>query len=665
MAIVQVKEDALVDPTKIPVPGDVQSRLKRGTDAMKEGAPKRRECLAHYRGDQYKYLDSQNKVVSQPTNTSSYGETGGKPPHRVRRVRNVIFDIVETEVAATTQRVPGYEVAPSGTEPRRISAARLSRKVLLYGWEKWNVRRALERVVRYALIADEGFAWPYFDNSIGPYLEDEEGNRVGQGELCIHTYGPNEVFWEPGLKFEESPWHGIQQARDVNSVMQMEGYVGGELNPDARNAELEVELSPQSKLVMVTEYLERPTKKNPEGRWLTMANERVIVNQRPYPCVDGEGKVLDEPVLHRLAYAMDPEQDRDLGLVRHLLDANRDMNHAESKITEWINLALNPQVIITNGFLKDKLTDEPGAVFRAVGSGEVTWRPVPPIPRELFTRKQEAIADMQRIAGHMDTGSVESGRGIQALIEQEGARRANFLAALAEFDAALARHCLYLVQRHYTEPRLLKVRGERGIEPIQDFYGSELLSETDVRVAPDSLEALTREGVEKKIMAFAERGWIPPHAAMAAINNGTAENLVESYERDVARANLIIQKVTEGPEALFQTPPRRPFFGEEPGIDEETGQPKEFVPGWMPRPFDNVKVQKDVFADWMKSTEYDDLDQPSQEAANAYYEALLQIEAKHNAEAAEAQEMTAQSLGMSNAAKPQGPPPLPDQAPLT
>jgi hypothetical protein len=650
------------NPDKVPVPKDVEARMKRGREAMKEGAPKRNECLAHARGEQYKYLDSENKVVSQPTTTAAYGEKG-KPKHRVRSVRNFIFDIVETEVAAATQRVPGFEVAPSGTEPRRISAARLARKVLYYGYEKWGMDAALEQAVRYAIVANEGFVWPYFDNSIGPYLEDEEGNRVGQGDIRFQVYSPNQVTWEPGLKFEKSPWIGIEQAMEPAAVEAMDGYLGGKLDCDARNAEAEIEISPKAELVMVRHYLERPSLKNDKGRWLTLANDRVVVAERPYPCVDGDGNVVDEHVLHKLTYAMDPESDRDHGLVEFLLDSQRALNHAVSKTSEWVNRALNPQLLLQNMKLKNKRTDEPGAINHAVGSGKAEWEPVPSIPPELFRIKEESIADMARIAAQNDIPSqVESGRGIQALMEKDASRRANFLKNLAKFDAGLARHCLYLVQRHYTEPRLLKVRGERGIEPIADFLGSELMGEMDVRVAPDSLEPRTREGVEKKILAFADRGWISPHAAMAAINNGTAESLVESYERDVARANLIIQKITQGHKVLFSTPERRPFFGEDPGIDPETKQPREFIPGWMPRPFDNVQVQKDVVEDWMKSSEYDDLPPPEQEAANAVYDAMLQLEAKHQAQQAEAQAAMAESLGMNHAARPKTPPQLPDQA---
>lgn len=655
-------------------PPAVEARIKRGREAMAEGAPGRNECLRFVRGRQYTWVDSNNIIREQDT-TSSYEGRGGKARHRIRSVRNYIFDHVETEVADAMQRIPGYEVAATSNESRRIAAARLSRKLLYYGYGKWGSKKARERVIRYAVSADEGFAWPYFDNTVGPYFEtdvlDEEGNptgetrMVGQGEIKIRVFGPNEVFWEPGLKFDESPWHGIVQARDLDAVMEMDGYVAGKLEADAQKAETSDPDKGQERLVLVTEYLERPTRNRPNGRWITMANGRVIVPARDYPCMDNEGKVLDEPILHELHYAEDPDSDRNLGLVRFLLPAQRQLNHAVSKIAEWVNLALNPQLLVLNGkVLSGKLNDVPGAVVRVVG-GEAKWRETPPIPSELFRQKDEAILDMARIAAQNDIPSqVESGKGIQFLLEKDAGRRTTFYSNLAEFDARLGRHCLYLVQRHYTEPRLLQVEGAQGIEPIADFLGSELLDEVDVRVSQDSVEPRTRQSIEAKILSFADRGWVSPHEAMAAINNGTAEGLVQSYERDVARANLIIQKIKEGPKVLFSTPERRPFFGEDPGIDEETGLPREYIPGWMPRPFDNIAVQKDVLSDWMKSTEYDDLTPPAQEAANAVYDSLLQLEAKKQAQAAAAQTETAEALGTANAARPQTPAPLPSQAPL-
>src|ERR1700741_3139798 len=243
----RIKRKEALPPEPIKPPPHIEERIKRGRDAMREGAPRRNMCLAFTRGEQYRWVDSKNVLMSQAT-TSNY-DGRGKPRHRVRSVRNFIFDINETEVAAAIQRIPGYDIAPTSTEPRRISASRLARKVAYYEYDQAGVRKASERVIRYAVAAAEGFAWPYFDNTIGPYFqdEDEEGNPkvdemgnpvlIGEGDIRIRVYGPNEVMWEPGLNFDESRWYAIEQARDMDSVMESQGYLGGKLDPNAQQVE--------------------------------------------------------------------------------------------------------------------------------------------------------------------------------------------------------------------------------------------------------------------------------------------------------------------------------------------------------------------------------------------------------------------------------------------
>jgi len=636
---------------KIEIPKEIKERCDRGYERMQSEAPKRNECLAFWRGDQYRFVNSENVLVGQPTTTSAY-ERSGKPPHVVRRTRNMVFDVVEHEVAAANRRVPGYEVTPSTPDPEDESAARLAEQIARYGYDEWSIRRATEAVIRYAVCCDEGFAWPFYDVSVGPFMDDGEGGRIGRGDVRIRVFGPNEVFWEPGVNFDDSPWIAIVQARDLHRTEQEPGYVGGKLQADAQNAETGGERTKQAaKLVLVTEYLERPCPDYPEGRWFTFANERVIVGERPYPCFDHEGKVLDEPVLHRLSYAVDPDSDRDKGLVRHLLDAQRTINNSTNKQIMWVDLAMNPQVIIWNGgFAKgQRLSNEPGAAYNATGTGKIEWRPVPEMPPALSQMKSEAMRDMAQMAAQNDIpGSVESAKGIQALIERDQTRRYNFTANLAEFHSRLMRHCLYLVQRYYSEDRLIKVQGEFGADTIPEFRGSELRGQMDVTVLPGTLESLSRKAMEERIMAYADRGWISPQAAMAAISGGTAESLVASYQKDIARAHQIIRKIKAGPEVLFNTPPRM-----------ENGMPVE---GWMPRQFDNIDVQMSVFEDWMKTVEFDSLEPAMQEAANTYYEALRQLKSQKLAEQSQAQEMMAVSQGAANAAKPQGPIPTPEAA---
>ena len=78
----------------------------------------------------------------------------------------------------------------------------------------------------------------------------------------------------------------------------------------------------------------------------------------------------------------------------------------------------------------------------------------------------------------------------------------------------------------------------------------------------------------------------------------------------------------------------------------------ELVPDFMPRKFDNVSVHKQVFEDWMKSVDFENLDEAVREAALTYYEGLESLEQQRAAAEQQQQIEMAQGLGMANAAKP-------------
>lgn len=628
----------------------LRQKLERGRARMQEDATKRQECFEFWRGNQYCYVSGEKYLVAQGTVTNADGS--GKPRHRVRLKRNLLIDVVAHEVSAANQRVPDYEISPSTIDPEDVSAARMAQKVARYGYDCWRLRDVTTKVITEAVVGDGGFAWPYFDNQVGTPLDE----NVATGEICVRVFGGNEVFWEPGVRFQDSRWHGIDQARPVDQVYEMPGYLGGKLTADASASHIlgEGKVPSQAQMVMVTEYLERPSLKTPRGRRVVIANNKVICAEEDYPCVDGKGQPVDEPVLHYLSYIVDPEKDRDMGLVEHLVDSIRTYNNAGNKAVEWVNLALNPQMICGPGGMRTRMTDEPGAIFEVVATAGVTpqWRPVPPVPPELFTVQDRALGDIGRIAAQNDIPQqVESGKGIVALNERDDQRRQDFISNLADFHSRLMRHCLYLVQRYYTEGRLLKIKGSFGWETIPSFRGADLRGQADVTVFPGSIEPRTRAAIEAKVLAFADRGWIPPQAAMAAINGGTAEDLIDDYERDVQRANTIIQKIKMGPEALF-------------GGMEVPGPNDMEIPDWMPREFDNIPVHKSVFESWMKTQEYDAATPDMKTAANLYYSALLNLEAEKAAREAAQQQAMAESLGMGNAARPQGAKPMPDQPAL-
>ncbi len=633
-----------------PVPKDVLELVNRGRAHARPQACIRNECWEFFRGNHYVHRDKRGHLVQQGV------VKGSKPDHRVRTTRNLLLDVARHEVSTATSRIPSYEVTPSTTDPEDIAAGRTSERVALYGYDKWNIRRVAVDTVTHAVVADEGFAWPYFDNTVPPYISDD---GIGVGEIKIEVLGANEVFWEPGTRFENSRWHCVERARPVSDVEKTPGFMGGKLEADAQASEVlgKAKRTDDIEMVLVSDFLERPCPEYKNGRRLTFANGRMILPPEDYPLQardpdTGQMTVVDEPVLHKLCYVRDPDSDRDMGLFRHLLDSMRTYNDATNKQIEWKNLALNPQVLLLGVRLDQRLTDEPGAVFtgkQLTPNASVNWRPVPPIPPALGEMRDDAAADIGRIASQNDIpNQVESGKGIQSIIERDAGARQSFIAELADWHSRLMRHCLMLVQRYYSEKRLLQVNGRFGADVFY-FTGADLRGQVDVRVSPASLEPRTKAAISAQVLAFADRGWITPQAAMAAINGGSAEKLVEGYELHIARANRIIQKIKAGPDSFMGMAPRTAPDGTQ-------------TPGWMPRPFDNIQVHKGIFEDWMCTLDYETAAPPVQYAADLYYAGLQQLEAQQQAQQMAAQTAQAEQLGMGNAAKPVQAKPMPDQA---
>lgn len=660
-------------PVEYRIPTGVKERLTRGREEMLRNANKRRLCMRFEKGETYWWLNEANKLLWQSTVTYTTG--GGKPPHRIRNRYNGIRPIVEGKISAATQRTPGYQVIPTTTDPERASAAKNSERVARYGYDKWRLRNMRMDVVKLALAGGgEGFAMPYFDPNVGPYnpVIDADGNlkHVGQGEVRYRIYNGNEVYWEPHVAFENSSWWATEQAVPIDVIVSRPDYAGGKIVPDAIASEIPTDKTGTSNLAMVVEYYERPSARIPLGRKLTICNKRVIYPPEDYPLRTApspefpEGQVLDEPIIHRLCYTHDSESHRDLGLVWQLIDFQRTYQDCWNKLLEWKNRCLVPRMKAPIGSLIKQPDDEPGGIdwFKPTGGVSPEWEKPPAVPQELIQLRDDALRDMRAMAAdeQFDAGPDVAAKTVQTVLETARARWAAFIGDLAEFDSRFMRHCLLLVARHYTESRTISVLDTRfGPYTLQAFRGAQLLDQQDVIVLPSSIVSMTREAQEERIFAFADRQWIPPEYAMAAINTGLWEGLIESYELDKGRINRIIQKIRDG--SVFDLPPRvqtDPMTGF-PVIGPD-GQPMQ-VPGYMPDEQDNLVVWRTTLSDWMKTEEFEQLDAGMQEVCRQMLRGIQMLEAQQQMRAMQAQEAEATSQGMDNASKPVREKPSPNQ----
>jgi hypothetical protein len=692
-------------------PPEIEKRLKRGRERLNQVAPRRREAVEFARGNHYVSIDKSGlKLVEQSTVPKWAG--GEKPDHRVRRSRDLIGPILKAKISGATQRIPGYEVVPSSSDPEDYSATRISEKVLTAGYTLWKLKRAFRRFVWNALVTEEAFIAPIWDASIGPFIEAPDGSQVGMGDVRPVVYSGLEVIWEPGVPYEESSWMAIEHARPCDQVEAEPDFIGDtKLKADADEKSMENGLGLREKprggnLCIVTEFLERPCPKYPKGQRKVFANGREIFPVENYPLEDHKGEIVDEPFLKRIAYSIDGVSDRDRGLVQSMIESMRQYDYGANKAAEYLQLVLVPQIMAAEGAVKGVIDDEPGAVVEidpdAWAEGEAKWREMPPMPREYMEMQSAAQTEMNEISHTFEVPQgTRSAQALSFISEKDTLAWNDFMEDLAEAYAAFARDSLSLVQLRYTEDRMVKFRGLTGWEAIADFRGADIRGQRDVRVSAGSLEPLTQAKIEQRILSWVGPtglfpGHFPPELVMRALSSNDLDVLNQSYEEDEARVNFIISQIRAG--TFWDIPDRPVFPGEEvpkkdpatgevewiqppqPGepsqVDEATGEPipgtevpptpgipvlETMLPGWMPRPFDNIAVHKLRIETFMKSDEWPHLPPEDQKATMDYYRGLIDLETKNAMRASELQTQRAEQMGMQNAAKPQGAKPLPDQ----
>jgi hypothetical protein len=672
-------EQPAQDPTKpggIPLPSDIKDRLTRGRQAMRKDANLRRLCHKFWLGEHYWY-----QTVSGSLNvlaTALIDVTGGKPGHRVRNTYNFIASIVEGKVSASTGTTPGYEIDPSSADLEDVAAARIAEQVAYYGYDKWYLRRVRTKVYTTAFVQREGFAMPYFDAGIGPFLPAPDGSVRGLGEIRVLTLSRSEVMWEPGVDFHESRWHAIERAVPVEDIKRLPGYIGGMLAKDASTADLPSGKT-SDQMAVLTDYLERPSERYPNGRRCFIAGGRIIVDFRtdptapedadwyePYPYMDAHGVVCDEPVIHRLSYTVNPEGD-DLGLVERLIDLMRTIDDCWNKLLEWKNRALMPRKQASRAMKPTASNDVPGGIdYYNIDplnpAGKPDWEPTQRVPQELFQILNLALDQMRALAADVDIQADPNvaARTANTAVSQAQSRWDSFLGDAEEFDSRLMRHCLCLVARFYSEQRVIDIRGRYGWEPPVAFTGADMRSQVNVRVLKGSIQSKSRAQTMQEIQ-FVQTNWpgaISPEAALAALHGGSGESLLRSYQLDVAKANDVVQRLKGGPAAAEALGWRQDMDFGDPALGY-------MVPAWTPRKVDNVAIWKQVVGDFMKTDFYGRLDMETQHLFDMVFDALEHQEQQRKLQVLTQEQGMAATLGGMNAARPQSPAPLATPGPLT
>jgi len=277
-----------------------------------------------------------------------------------------------------------------------------------------------------------------------------------------------------------------------------------------------------------------------------------------------------------------PGDAYDSTLVEHAIPLQKELNRTISQIVEHKNMTVKPQWKTPVGSLRQKLTNEPGAVWeynpqQGLGPEPVAIQGIPAYVIEhvnsIERRLDEAFYDTPVMSGNLPP-NLESGIAIDLLQEMATDKFAPIVGLMADANADPGQIMLSLAQKYYVEPRVLKVTGTGSKFKVKQFTKADISGGITIRVESGSGLPRTRAGRQAQIMSWVEKGMIPPDRAWRYFEVADMKAIGQQFMADEEMAQREHERLMEGRpvnELAMQDAIQQ--VQQSQGINPQTGQP--------------------------------------------------------------------------------------------
>lgn len=634
--------------------------------------------LAFFRNKQWTYISKNGRLESLPTRETEM------PRYRVRTTVNKVTPGVISVLSKLTKTKPVMSATPQSSSPDDVKAAQLAELLLEDWWVSKEMHEKLQEVLLWSLLAGQGYWKISWDENAGipmtftmnpengqvisndklvemykSQLEqmglppDFSDQTVALGDVKIEVLSPFQVYLDDSCNsFEECK---IAVCEHYMSPEDIYNQFNVKVEPDAVPSQPDESL-PIAGGTDTGATLQRsvkrvyfgyfvPTTRNSKGRYVVWCEEGTVGNLKdpkrdtiladtdwPFP--------FNELPLVKFGGVKVPGSLYDDALTTPSIPLQKLINRTQSQLTEFKNMTLNPQVWAPIGSLKNKYTNEPGAVneFQPVLGMKPEIAQPPQIPSYVFQYLDGLYVQMKEIFGlnEIADGSVppnvEAGVAIDLLQEMSTDRFAPQIKSMESSIAHSGKLMLTLAQQYYVEERLLKIRGAGGGSQTKKFKGAEIAGGIDVIAESGSGLPRTRAGRQARIDSLVDRGILQPHQAWKYYDLADMRSIATKHAADEDQAYREHEKM------LAQEPLNAVAFEAAQqavlqGVDPETGQPLESPEAaapaleraaLAPSAVENTQAHLEVHHDFMVSVEFEGLPTEIQRAFLIHYELTLE-----------------------------------------
>lgn len=622
--------------------------------------------MSFYKGRQYVFYNRKSRrIESLPT------DEGDKPRYRVRLVVNQIAPLTQNLLARLIKSKPQFYATPGQNGFEAQKASKVAEDLLEYWWDKFHLSEKREEAMMWAILCGNGFWKITWDDKSGPgmkvtldpngqpivdplvqhfYLHNleqagvsasEVQKRVYQGEIKVDVVSPFDVLLDDGAQvFEDCKWAICSHPMTPEEIFERYGV---KLKPNAVNrypdeslpgafGNLEAKTEENVRIMYYGYFL--PDSKYPDGRFVVFTkNPSIVLYESVWPFPFLELPLVKFPGLRI------PGQLWDFSIVENAIPLQKELNRTVSQIIEYKNLTLKPQMLAPVGSLRQRITDEPGAIFEynPVAGKVPEAIPIPSLPpyviehlRDLGDRLKDAFGLNEIIQGSVPP-NVEAGVAIDLLQEAATDRLAPQIILMEKSLERAGNLMLQLAQKYYNEPRMMIISGSGSKPRIERFEDADLIQGVQVRVEAGSGLPRTRAGRQARVMQMLQMGILSPARAYKYMDMADFKGVQAQYEADEEQAmrehDVLMdggitneQAAQQAQQDLMQS-----MMQQGGQVDPQLLQ-QSVEAGLQPLLYENLDTHLEVHAAYMKSPEFEAM--PSEVRAHFYKHYELTLDRK-------------------------------------
>ena len=432
-----------------------------------------------------------------------------------RNVYNHIAPIVETRLAKLARVRPIMSVRAASGDDKDLKTARISSDVLKSSCNRCALDRIIAKVTLWSETLGTGFYKVCWNGDKGRVLGNIDGTSVSEGDVEIFALSPYEIFPESLFKSELSEQKSIIHARAV-SVDDIESLYGEKIEGEeidvfslnknksgGVSGKISGKTAPNCALVI--ERYERPSKKFPNGRVITVAGDKLLsVTTLPYK--NGEDGKRDFPFIKQDSISA-AGMFFGSSIVERIIPLQRAYNAVKNRKHEFINRISMGVITVEDGSIDvDELCEDglqPGKVLvYRQGATPPKMMATESVPLDFSYEEERLTNEFITISGTSEISrnstlptNVTSGVAIQQLIEQDETRLATTAENVKRAIKEVGKQILRLFMQFASQKRLMRIAGDNQKSEVFYFSSSDLTSDD---VVFDTENELSNTPAQKK-----------------------------------------------------------------------------------------------------------------------------------------------------------------------